>query len=665
MAMSSTHVFVILLNFAIPAVALQRGQTFYPIGIEVSDRPLTYLGGNPWDLGVCEGDCDNDGNCPGDSVCIQRSGGSPAVVEGCTPGDSTDSSHADSDYCTNPSTPAGVLTNWGKNACTSSMPCGVCKGDCDSDSDCTAGLKCFQRDGHEAVQGCAGGGAGDQSDYDFCVALVPGALNSVGKDTCTSSNTCAECVGDCDSDSDCGRGLECFQRDSGEAVPGCPAGGDGDLVDYDYCVVAPTPAPGVLTNFGSDACTFNLPCSTCQGDCDTDSDCTSGLKCFQRDGHEAVQGCAGGGAGDVNDYDYCVALVPGALNNVGVDTCTSSNKCGECVGDCDSDSDCAEGLYCFKRDSAEAVPGCPAGGDGDLVDYDYCVVTPTPAPAVPWNSGGEAPSSCYNGTVCTDFGLNNDCCGNGLLTMTCAEGYEPEITGNCGLLGGVLTEKFTCKLKVYDDSMCDGRALLDPLFPCCVGSSADVQCKYGYETVEIGACGLLGDKVKFTCKTPYPLDDSKCHSGLSDSCCGIIGSSASCKEGYEVVATGSCGGGFAADVSRFSCRAVCSAPTTPAPATPLPPPAEAPASCYNATLCTDFGINNDCCGNGLLTMTCAEGYEPEVTGECGILGGLVTEKFTCKLKVYDDSMCDGATLIDPLNPCCVGRSSGREMQIWL
>jgi hypothetical protein len=31
---------------------------------------------------------------------------------------------------------------------------------------------------------------------------------------------------------------------------------------------------------------------------------------------------------------------------------------GPCQGDCDSDDDCAEGLYCFDDDGPETVPGC-------------------------------------------------------------------------------------------------------------------------------------------------------------------------------------------------------------------------------------------------------------------------------------------------------------------
>ena len=42
-------------------------------------------------------------------------------------------------------------------------------------------------------------------------------------------------------------------------------------------------------------------------------------------------------------------------------------------GDCDSDSDCKSGLYCFQRNSGknQDVPGC-SGGDRDHSATDYC-----------------------------------------------------------------------------------------------------------------------------------------------------------------------------------------------------------------------------------------------------------------------------------------------------
>ena len=48
---------------------------------------------------------------------------------------------------------------------------------------------------------------------------------------------------------------------------------------------------------------LNGGCPVCEGDCDRDSDCGDGLRCFQRDGYTQVPGCKGTGK---HDWDYCV-----------------------------------------------------------------------------------------------------------------------------------------------------------------------------------------------------------------------------------------------------------------------------------------------------------------------------------------------------------------------
>lgn len=60
------------------------------------------------------------------------------------------------------------LINKGVNPDTSKNKLGKCEGDCDNDSDCKPGLKCFQRNGKTPVPGCIAGGPGDKTDYDYC-----------------------------------------------------------------------------------------------------------------------------------------------------------------------------------------------------------------------------------------------------------------------------------------------------------------------------------------------------------------------------------------------------------------------------------------------------------------------------------------------------------------
>ena len=46
----------------------------------------------------------------------------------------------------------------------------------------------------------------------------------------------------------------------------------------------------------------------------------------------------------------------------------------ECHGDCDEDTDCADGLHCYMREDIEEVPGCQGSGESGK---DYCF-KPTP-----------------------------------------------------------------------------------------------------------------------------------------------------------------------------------------------------------------------------------------------------------------------------------------------
>ena len=101
--------------------------------------------------------------------------------------------------------------------------------------------------------------------------------------------------------------------------------------------------------------------------------------CFQRRDDEDVPGCSGTA---VDTEDYCVnPWLPNQLIIMG-DEDEGYFPLGRCEGDCDSDSDCAEGLTCFQRDGKEAVPGCNGEGDSGS-DYCYGDLSPTPAPTPP------------------------------------------------------------------------------------------------------------------------------------------------------------------------------------------------------------------------------------------------------------------------------------------
>lgn len=117
-----------------------------------------------------------------------------------------------------------------------------CQGDCDDDTDCAPGLKCKQRDVGEAVPGCSGGLSYPQMDYCYDPACdeddgLPPLDSSFGPNGGQSMPVCS---GDCDEDADCAQGLQCFQRDRWEAVPGCSGRG---VRGFDYCYSPTDPEP--------------------------------------------------------------------------------------------------------------------------------------------------------------------------------------------------------------------------------------------------------------------------------------------------------------------------------------------------------------------------------------------------------------------------------------
>ena len=210
---------------------------------------------------------------------------------------------------------------------------------------------------------------------------------------CSSLRPCEVCQGDCDSDDQCQGTSRCFQRNGDEQVPGC-FGGFG-TAGSDYCYepliggnsTAKNTSTSMLTMRSSE-CSVSQPCDICQGDCDTDTECKGGMKCFQRTGMEAVPGCLGTGS---SGRDYCyqpssLATVSSAHTTVPVNSanmssgnnkpalslvgCSKDHPCNMCQGDCDSDDECAGALVCKLKDGPGSVDGCTGY---DLSNSDYCV----------------------------------------------------------------------------------------------------------------------------------------------------------------------------------------------------------------------------------------------------------------------------------------------------
>lgn len=191
-------------------------------------------------------------------------------------------------------------------------------------------------------------------------------------------NVCSDCKADADSCASSATDYNHFYNfvDGDSCIPEVPSG--FVLIIANGVAVDDIP----LDDLGANGCSAESPCSMCVGDCDSDAECADGLSCFQRKYTTmVVPGCSSGGRGDNAETDYCYrapdsGLLPLRSASDG-GHCSSSDPCSECQGDCDDDSECAEGLYCFARggfkgseEYADAlVPGCKAGGKPTT---DYC-----------------------------------------------------------------------------------------------------------------------------------------------------------------------------------------------------------------------------------------------------------------------------------------------------
>lgn len=113
----------------------------------------------------------------------------------------------------------------------------------------------------------------------------------------------------------------------------------------------------------------------CEGDCDSDNDCKTGLKCFHTDNYAAGPPECSGSIFGLYDYCYLPPMIT-AIDN----PCTdhyADGKCEVCSGDCDSDSDCAGDLVCYERSGDYGVgyiPGCSWDPNFGIRrrNWDYC-----------------------------------------------------------------------------------------------------------------------------------------------------------------------------------------------------------------------------------------------------------------------------------------------------
>ena len=125
----------------------------------------------------------------------------------------------------------------------------------------------------------------------------------------------------------------------------------------------PTKVSGLADSFLQ--CTEYSPCPACLGSCDSDFDCAGELQCFKRRFFESVPGCSGQGKFGQN---YCYnpfANGASVLLTISEEECDKKDPCGKCFGACNSDDDCDENLFCYRRfdNPYRPIPGCAGQGE--------------------------------------------------------------------------------------------------------------------------------------------------------------------------------------------------------------------------------------------------------------------------------------------------------------
>jgi len=110
----------------------------------------------------------------------------------------------------------------------------------------------------------------------------------------------------------------------------------------------------------------------CEGDCSNDDDCLEDLYCSHNDGPDGVKvpWCTGSRKDEI--WDYCTTAVRNEVKN-------PDKLLNICEGNCDSDENCHQGLYCSHNDGQDGprVPGCGGSRRDEDDVWDYCTMIPS------------------------------------------------------------------------------------------------------------------------------------------------------------------------------------------------------------------------------------------------------------------------------------------------
>jgi len=447
--------------------------------------------------GQCVGDCDTTDDCDDGLECFHRYDGET------TPGCTSDSNvPRNMDVCFKPADADGSNSD---QSCTAGAPCQVCLGDCDGDdSKCEGELKCYRRStSTTSVPGCT---KSYNTSIDICYnPPTTDVLKFTGWGKCGQSGyECGECEGDCDKDEDCkGATMKCFQRNEGEAVPGCHRMTAGIREDVDICYDTanlPTADGAGQRAYREDAgCSDTNKCEYCQGVCTSDLQCKGHLICYDPLAFGATDTTAYCPEGSLDSTSAVCVNAPSDGIVKKARECTENSKCDKCEADCNANIDCNSG-HCFQRRDSERVPGCPMR-DTDLLQKndDVCYDRTNDKPYE------DATKQCNESNECEvcegQCANDNQCRGH----LVCLQRGAGSFQGNLdGCKANPTPVPFTtplCYLPLEDEIIQDKGEKFDD--GTCSGSNGD-------------QCGCESDPAK------------KC-----DACQGDCDSDADCKTGLR------------------------------------------------------------------------------------------------------------------------------------